>query len=142
MNGRYLGVVTASTEVGLLNPVGAQQSVAAEDLDVVVVYVRVCDSCVVVTVGPGDLLRDLGQVAVEDELPGGGRELEAAEAGPPPEADGVPGVGEVGTAGSALVVEAGEGSRALREVLTTSRRGLEQVSDWGEDCEAYLGSHC
>ena len=98
-------------------------------MDVVVVYVRVCDSCVVVTVGAGDLPSDLGQVAVEDELPGGGRELEAAEAGPPPEADGVPGVGEVRTAGSALVVEAGEGSRALREVLTTSRRGLEQVSE-------------
>ena len=66
--GRYLGVVTASTEVGLLNPVGPQQSVAAEDLDVVVV----CVHGVVVTVGPGHLPRDLGQVAVEDELPRGG----------------------------------------------------------------------
>ena len=46
-----------------------------------------------------------GQVAVHDELPGGGRQLEATEARPPPEADGVPGVGEVGRARTSSVVE-------------------------------------
>ena len=69
-----------------------------------------------------------GPVAVHDELPGGGRQLEATEARPPPEADGVPGVGEVGTAGASGVVEAGEGAGGLREVLTTSGRGLKQFS--------------
>ena len=85
-----------------------------------------------------------GQVAVHDELPGGGRQLEATEARPPPEADGVPGVGEVGTAGASGVVEAGEGAGGLREVLTTSGRGLKQfsISQSVGAIFVYLEFHC